>query len=160
MHQPFVDASTAALDALRHLKIEGMRDPAAEVDMRFHASDPAVHHRSDRGVESVPKLDVFILPSEATRDFHRGDGKAAKGSDDPELPEWQDMLGVVEFKRRLGGCMDTPPEKYDVLDYEPTISESLTSPDESDTDAVGLTVGSLNVPPSDQIGTSEQVQSE
>jgi hypothetical protein len=168
MYQPFVDASTAALDALRHLKIEGMREPTAEVDIRFHIGDAAVDHQShdDDGVKSVRKSDVIILPSmktfEAGKDSHRGGGewnKATEGSDDPKVPKWKDMLGVVEFKRHLGTCMDALPEKYDVLDYKPIKPQFLTNSDESDTNAVdSSTVGSLDDPP-DQTRTSEQMPS-
>jgi len=67
------------------------------------------------------------------------------------------MLGVVEFKRHLGTCMDALPEKYDVLDYKPIKPQFLTNSDESDTNAVdSSTVGSLDDPP-DQTRTSEQM---
>ena len=165
MYRPFVDASAAALDALRNLKIEGMRDPAAEVDMRFHISDAAVDHQNHHagGEEPVRKPGVIILPSmkkfEVAKDFHREDGewnKAAEDYNDAKLPEWKDMIGVVEFKRRLGKCIDASPDKYDVLPYKPIKPEFSTNSDESDTNVDDPMVGLLDGPPSDRTGTSEQ----
>ncbi|KAG6374516.1 hypothetical protein JVT61DRAFT_4562 [Boletus reticuloceps] len=150
MYEPFVDVSMAALESLRDLKVDGMRDPIAESDITFQRNDrkPITQHHGQ--ATSYLEPDVVLILSKRRSDRSEeptNDGTHASnrpnGSKKKPGVCWQDVLSVVEFKRSRKK-MEGPR------------SECIVSPTP---DAVDPATGLYYIPPSCQSTSAKQTPS-
>ncbi|KAG6378006.1 hypothetical protein JVT61DRAFT_14804 [Boletus reticuloceps] len=159
MYDPFIDVSMAALESLRDLKVEGMRDYVAESDITFQRNDQKSIPQNHGQATSYLKPDVDLIPSTRRSDRSASEelknGTRArnrpKGSKKPGL-RWQDVLSVVEFKRS-GKTMEGPRSEYAV---SPMVDLAMEL---SSCDIPLATELLCDIPPSGQSTSAKQTQS-
>ncbi|KAG6370237.1 hypothetical protein JVT61DRAFT_12393 [Boletus reticuloceps] len=160
MYDPFIDVSMAALESLRDLKVEGMRDYVAESDITFQRNDQKSITQNHGQATSYLKPDVVLIPSTRRSDRSASEelknGTRArnrpKGSKEKPGLRWQDVLSVVEFKRS-GKTMKGPRSEYAV---SPTVDLATEL---SSCDIPLVTELSCDISPSGQSTSAKQTQS-
>ena len=147
-YAPFVEATNIALACLEEIKVDGMRAAARKVNMICQKNDLNMV-QDHQGKESTRKPDVVILPWEKAYDddtVSETDHKVIKSAKTPTTrPVWQDVLALIEFKRRTN--RPSPPPSYEVKDYIPTKPEyRRVQPPEPDTPATAAAPDSSQIP--------------